>query len=153
MKISEARRFVKTMVDQQKALAIIGDALALLEDGDAQIEGLIKRKQTLEDEVNVAQDRLRATQAEVTEKIDELNRKHKEQMALFDAEINDKATKLAGLNKELADVRTAMHIETQRLISERSAELKKIDMLVADRANRLDKMNQEIEKVRTKIME
>jgi len=152
MNISEAKRLVTNMVNEHKALAVLAEALTLLEGGDQAIEGLIRRKKSAEDELSYAQERLRDAEKMVASNIDEINKSLDEKRVSANKEISDFTSRISALRQDLSDTTAKIQSETQRLVAEQRGELNKLDTLIKDRIEKLDKMNQEIEKVRNKIM-
>ena len=152
MNISEARRLVTNMVNEHKALAVLAEALTLLEGGDQAIENLIKRKKSAEDELSYAQERLKDAEKMIASNIEEINTSLAEKKASANKEISDFTSRISALRQDLSDTTAKIQGETQRLTAEQREELNKLDVLIKDRIEKLDKMNQEIEKVRNKIM-
>ena len=152
MNITEAKRLVTNMVNEHKALAVLAEALTLLEGGDQAIEGLIRRKKSAEDELSYAQQRLKDAEKMIASNIDEINKSLDEKRVSANKEISDFTSRISVLRQDLSDTTAKIQSETQRLTAEQRGELNKLDILIKDRVEKLDKMNLEIEKVRNKIM-
>ena len=152
MNISEAKRLVTNMVNEHKALAVLAEALTLLEGGDQAIEGLIRRKKSAEVELSYAQQRLKDAEKMIASNIDEINKSLNEKKVSANKEISDFTSRISVLRQDLSDTTAKIQSETQRLMAEQRGELNKLDILIKDRVEKLDKMNLEIEKVRNKIM-
>jgi len=152
MNITEARRLVTNMVNEHKALAVLAEALTLLEGGDQAIENLIRRKKSAEDELSYAQERLKDAEKMIASNIEEINVSLAEKKVSANKEISDFTSRISALRQDLSDITAKIQSETQRLMAEQRGEINKLDALIKDRVERLDKMNQEIESVKKKIM-
>src|SRR3972149_148204 len=130
MNISEARRLVTNMVNEHKALAVLAEALTLLEGGDQAIEGLIRRKKSAEDELSYAQERLKDAEKMVASNIDEINKSLDEKRVSAKKEISDFTSRISALRQDLSNTTATTQSEATRFATEPWEELNKLDVLI-----------------------
>lgn len=153
MTITEAKRVVINMAAQYKALTVIADALIVLETGEKTIESLSKQKAEAESEMIGIQVELNKEKKRISDEMEVVKRNHAESKAVLTGEIEGLAGRVQTLNKNLADTTNSIQSETNRLLAERKVKVNEIESLIKNRSNNLIEINQEINRVRTKIME
>ena len=152
MELSEAKRLVEKLVDQYRGLTTIGEALKLLDRGEAKLATLQSQKSTLESVIEELSSKLKGLQGSYRDKVESLETLYRVRNTELEDEVTRNKEYLDRLKIDIAESKGKVVNETKEMLVERNKVLSGINAEISTRQSKLDGMNKQIDTLRNKFV-
>lgn len=155
MSVRDAIQKVREMVDERAALVAVGEALSLLENGEAQLDALLKRSDEIKRRLAEEETKFKNALAKMSGEQADAEAGHRTKMEGLKREIAEAQAKLEAVYREHAQASAKAQTDHKILLNSLSAERQKtisgLNSEIEQKAARLDSLNKEIETIRAKV--
>lgn len=156
MKVQEAVRATKELLNQFQGLAKVNEALTLLEGGDAKIEELLNRKAGLDAAISSSKVELQKVQSDVAARIAAETKRADTELSEIKKKVSDQQAVLDKLrtdtSAQIMQSKVSLKEETARLLSERKQQSTELDKQIEAKRTQLNSLQNAINSLREKVM-